>query len=215
MASDRPLLYLVDGSNALHRAYHAIRSLSNSKGFPTNAIYGFAAILRKLVREHKPTHLGIAFDISESAARKEAYAEYKAHRKPMEADLRVQIPYIKRLCEAFRMPILELDKFEADDVIATLAAKAVADGFDVVIFTTDKDFLQLVGPHVRVFHAMRERMLDEKGVEEFFGVPPGRVRDVLALMGDASDNVPGVPGIGEVGARKLVAEYGSLDAIFE
>ncbi len=213
--SDRPLLYLVDGSNALHRAYHAIRSLSNSKGFPTNAIYGFAAILRKLVREHKPTHVGIAFDISESAARKEAYAEYKAHRKPMEADLGVQIPYIKRLCEAYRMPVLELDRFEADDVIATLAAKAVDQGFEVVIFTTDKDFLQLVGPHVRVYHAMRERMLDEKGVEEFFGVPPGKVRDVLSLMGDASDNVPGVPGIGEVGARKLVQEYGSLDAILE
>ncbi len=213
--SDRPLLYLVDGSNALHRAYHAIRSLSNSKGFPTNAIYGFAAILRKLVREHKPTHVGIAFDISESAARKEAYAEYKAHRKPMEDDLRVQIPFIKKLCEAYRMPVLELDKFEADDVIATLAAKAVDQGFEVVVFTTDKDFLQLVGPHIRVYHAMRELMLDEKGVEEFFGVPPGKVRDVLALMGDASDNVPGVPGIGEVGARKLVQEYGSLDAILE
>ncbi|MGH9443297.1 MAG: DNA polymerase I [Thermoanaerobaculia bacterium] len=214
-SSERPLLYLVDGSNALHRAYHAIRSLSNSKGFPTNAIYGFAAILRKLVREHKPTHVGIAFDISASAARKEAYAEYKAHRKPMEADLGVQIPFIKKLCEAYRMPVLELDKFEADDVIATLAARAVEEGFEVVIFTTDKDFLQLVGPHVRVYHAMRERMLDEKGVEEFFGVPPERVRDVLALMGDSSDNVPGVPGIGEVGARKLVQQYGPLDSILE
>ncbi len=213
--SERPLLYLVDGSNALHRAYHAIRSLSNSKGFPTNAIYGFAAILRKLVREHKPTHVGIAFDISQSAARKEAYAQYKAQRKPMEADLGVQIPFIKRLCEAYRMPILELDKFEADDVIATLAAKAVAAGFEVVVFTTDKDFFQIVGPHVRVYHAMRERMLDEKGVEELFGVPPERVRDVLALMGDTSDNVPGVPGIGEVGARKLVQQYGSLEAILE
>jgi DNA polymerase-1 len=213
MAQGRPLLYLVDGSNALHRAYHAIRQLSNSRGFPTNAVYGFNAILRKLVREHKPTHVGIAFDISESAARKEAFADYKAHRKPMEDDLKAQIPYIKRLCEAYRMPILELDEFEADDVIATLARKAAADGFDVVVFTTDKDFLQIVGPRVRVYHAARERMLDEKGVEEFFGVPPDRVCDVLALMGDASDNVPGVPGIGEVGAKKLVREYGSVEEV--
>jgi DNA polymerase-1 len=210
---ERPLLYLVDGSNALHRAYHAIRSLSNSRGFPTNAIFGFNAILKKLIREHKPTHVGIAFDVSESTFRKEAFADYKAHRKPMEEDLQVQIPFIKRLCEAFRMPVLELDQFEADDVIATLAEKAVAEGFDVVIFTTDKDFLQLVSPRIRVYQAMREKMLDEKGVEEFFGVPPRQVGDVLALMGDASDNVPGVPGIGEVGARKLIREYGSLESL--
>jgi DNA polymerase-1 len=212
-SSNRPLLYLVDGSNALHRAYHAIRSLSNSKGMPTNAIYGFAAILRKLVREHRPTHVGVAFDVSESAARKEAFADYKAHRKPMEDDLKVQIPYIKRLCEAWRMPILEIEKFEADDVIATLAKKAASEGFDVVIFSSDKDFLQIVGPHVRVYHALREKMLDRKGVEELFGVPPDKVGDVLALMGDASDNVPGVSGIGEVGARKLIQEYGSLESL--
>jgi len=213
MPEKRPLLYLIDGSNALHRAYHAIRSLNNSKGFPTNAIYGFAAILRKLVREHKPTHVGIAFDVSASTARKAAYADYKAQRKPMEDDLAVQIPYIKRLCEAFRMPILELPAFEADDVIATLATKAAAQDFDVVLFTTDKDFLQLVGPRVRMYHAMREKMLDAPGVEEFFGVPPERVGDVLAIMGDASDNVPGVAGIGEVGARKLVQQFGSLEEI--
>ncbi|HET9794613.1 MAG TPA: DNA polymerase I [Thermoanaerobaculia bacterium] len=213
MAAKRPLLYLVDGSNALHRAFHAIRSLNNSKGFPTNAVYGFAAILRKLVREHKPTHVGIAFDISESTARKEAYADYKAQRKPMADDLAVQIPYIRRLCEAFRMPILELHGFEADDVIATLATKAAAQGIDVVLFTTDKDFLQLVGPRIRMYQAMREKMLDAAGVEEFFGVPPERVGDVLAIMGDASDNVPGVPGIGEVGARKLVQQYGSLEEV--
>ena len=211
MASDRPLLYLIDGSNALHRAYHAIRSLSNSRGFPTNAIYGFNAILRKLVREHKPTHVGIAFDSSESAARKEAYPDYKATRKAMDDDLRVQIPYIRRLTEAYRMPILELDRYEADDVLATLACKAADVGFEVVIFTTDKDFFQIVRPHIRVYHPLKERMLDEKGVEEFFGVPPEKVVDVLALMGDASDNVPGVPGIGEVGGRKLILEYGTLE----
>ncbi len=209
----RPLLYLVDGSNALHRAFHAIRSLNNSKGFPTNAVYGFAAILRKLVREHRPTHVGIAFDVSESTARKEAYADYKAQRKPMADDLAVQIPYIRRLCEAFRMPILELHGFEADDVIATLATKAAAQGIDVVLFTTDKDFLQLVGPRIRMYQAMREKMLDAAGVEEFFGAPPERVGDVLAIMGDASDNVPGVAGIGEVGAKKLVQQYGSLEEV--
>jgi len=213
MAERRPLLYLVDGSNALHRAFHAIRSLNNSKGFPTNAVYGFAAILRKLVREHKPTHVGIAFDISRSAARTEAYAEYKAQRKPMADDLAVQVPYIKRLCEAFRMPILELAQFEADDVIATLATRAAAKGFDVVVFTTDKDFLQLVGPRIRMYHAMREKMLDAAGVEEFFGVPPEKVADVLSIMGDTSDNVPGVPGIGEVGAKKLIQQYGTLEEV--
>jgi DNA polymerase-1 len=213
MTAERPVLYLIDGSNALHRAYHAIRQLSNSKGLPTNAVYGFAAILKKLIREHHPSHVGVAFDISESTARKEAFADYKANRKPMDEDLAVQIPLVRRLCEAFRMPLLELHGFEADDVIATLAKKAAAEDFDVVIFTTDKDFLQLVTPRIRVFQAARELMLDAKGVEEFFGVPPERVGDVLALMGDASDNVPGVPGIGEVTARKLVREFGGLESV--
>ncbi|MGE5278592.1 MAG: DNA polymerase I [Acidobacteriota bacterium] len=215
MAESRPTLYLVDAMSNIHRAYHAIQRLSTSSGRPTNAIYGFVTMLRKMLRERAPDYLAVAWDGPERTARHEAYADYKAHRPAMEQDLAGQLPEIRRVLEAYRIPVLELPGYEADDVIGTLATRAAAAGFDVVIVTADKDMLQLVGPGVRVFHTGREIFLDEAGVREFFGVAPHQVADVLALMGDSVDNIPGVPGVGQVTAKKWICAYGSLAGLLE
>ena len=216
MPEARPTLYLVDAMSNIHRAYHAIRGLSTKAGRPTNAVFGFVTMLRKMLREHPSEYLAVAFDRTEKTVRHEEYGNYKAHRPAMEADLASQLPEIRRACEAYRIPVLEMPGYEADDVIGTLARAGREAGFDIVIVTADKDMLQLVsGNRVRVFHTGREKFLDEAGVAEFFGVPPGQVVDVLALMGDASDNIPGVPRVGEVTAKKWIAEYGSLDGLLE
>ncbi len=213
--TERPTLYLVDSMSNIHRAYHAIQRLSTTAGKPTNAVYGFVTMLRKLLREHGPDLVAAAWDGPHRTQRHEAYAEYKANRKPMADDLASQIPDIRELLDAYRIPVLELPGFEADDVIGTLATRAAAAGSDVVIVTADKDMLQLVGPHIRVFHTGKEIFLDESGVEAFFGVRPGQVADVLALMGDSVDNIPGVPGVGQVTAKKWIAQYGSLPVLLE
>ncbi|MEX0880492.1 MAG: DNA polymerase I [Thermoanaerobaculia bacterium] len=216
MAEPRPTLYLVDAMSNIHRAYHAIRGLSTREGKPTNAVYGFVTMLKKMLREHPTDYLAVAFDRTEKTVRHEEYEAYKANRPAMEQDLAVQIPEIRRACAAYRIPILEMPGYEADDVIGTLAKRAEEAGFDVVIVTADKDMLQLVsGSRVRVFHTGREKFLDEKGVAEFFGASPAQVVDVLALMGDTSDNIPGVPRVGEVTAKKWISEYGSLDRLLE
>ncbi|HSS45066.1 MAG TPA: 5'-3' exonuclease H3TH domain-containing protein, partial [Thermoanaerobaculia bacterium] len=206
-------LYLIDAMSNIHRAYHAIQRLSTSAGRPTNAVYGFVTMLRKTLREHSPDYIAVAFDRAEKTVRHEAFAGYKANRPAMPEDLAVQIPEIRRACEAYRIPVLEMPGYEADDVIGTIARKATAGGPETVIVTADKDMLQLVGPHIRVFHTGRERLLDEEGVREFFGVPPRQVADVLALMGDSSDNVPGVPRVGEVTAKKWITQYGDLSSL--
>jgi DNA polymerase-1 len=208
-------LYLIDAMSNIHRAYHAIQRLSTSAGRPTNAVYGFVTMLRKMLREHGPDYLVVAWDGPERTKRHEAYAEYKANRAPMQDDLAVQLPQIRQVLEAYKIPILELAGFEADDVIGTLALRAAGAGFDVVIVTADKDMLQLVRPGVRVFHTGREIFLDEPGVREFFGVEARQVADVLALMGDSVDNVPGVPGVGAVTAKKWISTYGSLGELLE
>jgi DNA polymerase I len=213
MAEAAPKLYLVDAMSNIHRAYHAIQRLSTTAGRPTNAIYGFVTMLRKMLREHSPDYLAVAWDGPEKTVRHEAYAEYKANRPTMADDLATQLPAIRSILQAYRIPVLELPGYEADDVIGTLSKKASAMGFDVVIVTADKDMLQLVGPRVRVFHTGREKFLDEAGVREFFGVAPGQVADVLALMGDSVDNIPGVPRVGEVTAKKWIADYGDLPTL--
>ena len=213
--SERPRLYLIDGFSNIFRAFYAIRNLSSSKGEPTNAVFGFLQMLRKLLRDEQPDHLGIAMDVSSDTVRKERYEDYKANRKPMPEDLRPQIPWIREVVEAYHIPLLELPRYEADDVLGTLAKKATAAGYDVVLVSPDKDLMQLVGDGVYLHHTGRDKLYDAAGVAEDFGVPPERVVDVLALMGDASDNVPGVPGIGEKGAKKLITEYGSLDVLLE
>jgi DNA polymerase I len=208
-------LFLIDGYSTIFRAFYALPGLSNSKGQPTNATLGFARILHKLLREEKPDLVGVALDTGRDTVRAERFEGYKANRSPMPDDLRVQIPFIRRTIEALHIPILEIQRWEADDVIGTLAKKAAAAGFEVVLVTADKDFMQLVGPGIRLYHTMREKLYDEALVAADFGVPPEQVVDVLALMGDSIDNVPGVPGIGEKGAKNLIQEYGSLEALLD
>ncbi len=209
----RPRLFLIDGYSNIFRAFYAIRNLSNSRGEPTNAVYGFVNMLRKLLREERPDHVGVALDVSRRTVRSDRYEEYKANRKPMPEDLRPQVPKIREALAAYRIPVLEMTDYEADDVLGTLACKAAGEGYDVVLVSADKDLMQLVGPHVRFYHTGREKYYDAAAVEEDFGLPPEKVVDVLALMGDSVDNVPGVPGIGEKGAKQLIAEFGSLEEL--
>ncbi len=208
-------LFLIDGYSTIFRAFYAIRGLTTSSGAPTNAIYGFINMLRKLLREEEPQFLGIALDVGRATVRTEAYAEYKANRAPMPEDLKVQMPAIRRVIEAFRIPILELERYEADDVIGTLGRKAQDAGYEVTIVSADKDLFQLVGERVSLLHTGREKIYDPALVEQDFGARPEQVVDVLALVGDKVDNVPGVPGIGQKGALTLIKEYGDLEALLE
>ncbi|MDX1644249.1 MAG: DNA polymerase I [Thermoanaerobaculia bacterium] len=215
MAASRERLFLIDGYSNIFRAYYAIRNLSNSKGQETNAVYGFVNMLRKLMREEAPELIGVALDVSGDTLRKERYEEYKANRKPMPDDLVPQIPWIRQAIEAYRIPIREEEGYEADDVLGTLAAKAAERGYEVVLVSADKDLMQLVSPHVKLYHTGRDKLYGPEEVEEDFGVRPERVVDVLALEGDSSDNVPGVKGIGRKGAVALLEEFGSLEELLE
>ena len=212
------MLYLIDGSSQMYRAFHApVRTaeggfLRNAQGRPTNAVYIFVTMLRKLLSEHRPEYIAASFDLPGRTFRDELAADYKANRAPMPDELAEQIPMVHAACEALGVPILTSERYEADDVIGTLAEKAAATGFEVAIVTGDKDFFQLVRPGISVFNPRDDgTWYNEEGVKERFGVPPDRVVDVLALMGDTIDNIKGVPGIGEKGARELIATYGSLE----
>jgi DNA polymerase-1 len=209
-------VFLIDGSSQMYRAFHAIRGLSAPDGRPTNAVFGFVTMLRKLIADHRPALIAAAFDVRGPTFRNELAADYKANRAPMPPDLREQVPHVHEACEALGVPVLTHATFEADDVIGTLAAQARVAGFDVAIVTGDKDFFQLVRDGVSVFNPRDPgTWYDAGGVQVKFGVGPEQVIDVLALMGDAVDNVKGVPGIGEKGARELIAAHGSLDALLE
>ena len=213
-----PRLFLVDGTGFAFRSYYAIRSgMSTSKGQPTNAVYGFARILLKILREQQPTHIVMAFDAGGGTFRNEMYAEYKATRQETPEDLRSQLPLMTALVEAFDIPVLRVPGVEADDVIGTLARRAEDAGMDAVIVSGDKDLLQLVSERVCVYDPSKGDAgiwYTPAEVRERFGVEPERVIDVLALMGDASDNVPGIRGIGEKTATKLLETYGSLDDLY-
>jgi DNA polymerase-1 len=212
----RKRLFLIDGMSHIYRAYYAIRNLSNSKGMPTNAVFGFTSMLRKLIEDQAPDYLGVAFDLEGPTVRHEKYGGYKAKRKPMPPDLIQQIPYIRKVCEAFRVPVIGHEGYEADDVIGTLSRKAAERGLEIYIVTSDKDMLQLVSENVYVLDAMKDNLiLDSSKVEERLGVRPDQVVDLLGLWGDASDNIPGAPGIGEKGAKELIREFGSIDALLD
>ncbi len=211
----KPTLFIIDGSNNLYRAYYAIRNLTNSAGFATNAVYGFTQMLRKLLKDHKPDNIAVAFDEGRETARTARFQDYKKDRKPMPDDLSVQIPYLYEVLEGFRIPIIRSSEWEADDFIGSLACSARDRGYQVVIATSDKDFFQLVGDGISFYHTGREVMYDAKSVEEVFGLPPDKVVDVMAIWGDAIDNIPGVPGIGEKGAKALIQQFGSLDGLYE
>ena len=209
-------VFLIDGSSQMYRAYHAIRGLTAPDGRPTNAVFGFVNMLRKLIADHRPPLIAAAFDVRGPTFRNELAADYKANRAPMPPDLREQVPHVHEACAALGVPVLTHETFEADDVIGALAVRARAAGFEVAVVTGDKDFFQLVGDGVSVFNPRDPgTWYDAAGVEEKFGVRPERVIDVLALMGDSVDNVKGVPGIGEKGARELIAAHGALDDLLE
>jgi DNA polymerase I len=211
----RPSLFLVDGSNNVYRSYFAIRGLTNSAGLATNAVYGFTTTLKKLLKDHDPGYIAVAFDIGSAKTRHEAFADYKKDRRPMPDDLAVQLPLVNEVLDGFHIPVIGVEDWEADDLIGTLACTARDRGFDVVIATSDKDFFQLVGDGIKLYHTGREVLYDASGVTEAFGVPPDKVVEVMAIMGDAIDNIPGVPGIGEKGAKTLIQQYGSLENIYE
>ena len=198
----------------MYRAYHAIRGLTRSDGKSTNATYGFITMLRKLLADHQPQYIAASFDVRGTTFRTAIAADYKATRSPMPGDLVEQVPWVHEACEALGVPILTSEGYEADDVIATLATKAAVNGMQSAIVTGDKDFFQLVGDGIKVYNPRDEgTWYDADGVLQKFGVAPAQVCDVLALMGDSIDNVKGVPGIGEKGARDLIATYGSLEAL--
>ncbi len=213
-------IYLIDGTAYIHRAYHAIRGLSNSTGLPTNATFGFARMLLKLIEDRHPRYAGMFFDAKGPTFRHEMYSDYKANRPPMPDDMAVQIPYIKKIAAAFQFPIVEMQGFEADDLIGTYARIAESKGFTVVMVTGDKDFIQLVTDQAIIWDPMKEATIDARFVKKSYGVEPHQMIDVMGLAGDTSDNIPGVPGIGQKTAlhliqnhRTMVELYASIDSI--
>src|SRR5512134_3888554 len=208
-----PTLVLVDGFSYLYRAFHALPDLRTSQGEPTGALRGVLSMLRRMVLDGKPDYFAVVFDAPGRTFRDDWYPEYKANRTPMPDDLGKQIEPLHTLIRAHGWPLLMIDGVEADDVIGTLARSAKAQGIDTLISTSDKDFAQLVEPGIRCVNTMSNEALDEAGVIAKFGVRPDQVLDLLALTGDAIDNVPGVPKVGPKTAAKLLAEYGSLEGV--
>ncbi|HIJ96313.1 MAG TPA: DNA polymerase I, partial [Desulfuromonadales bacterium] len=208
-------LYLVDGSSYIYRAYFAIRHLSSPSGFPTNAIYGFIQMLLKLLKDYDPRHVAVVFDAGRITFRTDLYPQYKANRAAMPDDLRIQMEPIREVVRAFNIPTLELQGFEADDIIGTLAGRFAASGGRVVVVTGDKDLMQIVTERVTLLDTMKMKESGIADVVERFGVKPELVIDILGLAGDTSDNIPGVPGIGEKTAAKLIAEFKSLDELLD
>ena len=213
MSAEKETLFLLDGSSYIYRAYFAIRHLSSPKGFPTNALYGFTQMLLKVMKDHAPAHVAVIFDAGKHTFRNELFPAYKATRATMPEDLAQQIEPIKQMVRAFNIPALQLPGFEADDIIGTMARQCEAQGLRCVVVTGDKDLMQIVTENVTLLDTMKEKSIGLAEVREKFGVDPDRVVDVLGLWGDASDNIPGVPGIGEVTAKKLLQEFGSLDEL--
>jgi DNA polymerase-1 len=215
MSTRPPRLYLVDGSSYIYRAFFALPPLSSPSGLPTNAVYGFTTMLLKLLSEAKPQYMAVVFDAPGTTFRDEMFDAYKANRVAMPDDLTSQVPFIHEVVRAFRLHTLIVPSVEADDVIATLVTRLTADGIGCVVVTADKDLMQLVGPEVRLWDTMRDRWVDAAAVEARLGVSPSQVVDVIALMGDAVDNIPGVKGIGEKTAAALIRHFGSLEAVLD
>jgi DNA polymerase-1 len=208
-------IYLIDGSSYIYRAYHAIAPLTNSKGVATNAVLGFVKMVQKLINEHGPKYLAIAFDSKGPVFRHDLYKEYKANRPPMPEDLREQLPYIKEFVRASNILMLEEAEVEADDILASIAVRYTKKGYRVVIVSGDKDLLQLVDDSVAMYDPMKNKVMDQAEVKKKYGVRPDQLLDFFALVGDSADNVPGVPGVGPKTAEKLITDYGSLDGLYE
>lgn len=213
-AGDVPrTLYLVDGTAQLFRAYFAIRGLTNDDGLPTNATFGFTSMLRKLLVDRKPDAIAVAWDLPGDVFRHESFPDYKANRPPAPEDLNVQVPYAKEVCDALGVRSVEQASYEADDLIATYAHAARAEGWKVVVVASDKDLLQLVEDGIDVYNPTKDVQMDAEGVREQFGTGPEYVRDVLGLQGDSVDNIPGVPGVGGKTALGMVNTYGHVDDV--
>ena len=210
-------LYLVDATAFCYRAFYALPGLSTSFGQPTGAIYGFINMLNKILKENNPEFLAVCFDVSRNTFRQKKFAEYKLKRPPMPDGLSSQMPFIKEVISAYNLAMYELEGYEADDVVATLAAKAKAQGLSVTIISSDKDILQLVDKDTVVFSPYKDEgaIYDHKKVLERFGIKPKQISDIIALMGDDVDNIPGVPGVGEKTAKELLAEFDSIDDIYQ
>ncbi|MBI3017061.1 MAG: DNA polymerase I [Deltaproteobacteria bacterium] len=208
-------LCLIDGSSQFYRAFFAIRPLTTSKGLHVNAVYGFTTMLLKVLKDLKPDYVSIVFDSAKKTFRHDLYSDYKANRAEMPDDLVEQIPYIKTVVGGFNILALEKEGYEADDIIGTVCQRFKKEGLDIVIISSDKDLMQLIDPHVMLYDTMRDRKIKEPEVKEKFGVTPDRVIDVLGLMGDSSDHVPGVPGIGPKTAAELIQKFGSMEAVLK
>ena len=212
---NKDIIYLIDGSAYLYRAFHAIRNLSNSRGLPTNATFGFTRMLLKLIKEKSPRYMGMFFDVKGPTFRHEIYDQYKANRPPMPEDMAVQIPWIKKVVAALGIPIIEKKGYEADDLIGTCAGQAENQGVNVVMVTGDKDFMQLVTDHCIIHDPMKDKTIDRQAILSEFNLDPPQIIDMLGLAGDTSDNIPGVPGVGPKTAMKLLAAYGSIQGIYD
>ncbi len=208
-------LVLIDASGFVFRAFHALPPMTRPDGTPVNAVFGFSQMLSRLLATHAGTHLGVVFDAGRTTFRNEIFPAYKAHRPEPPPELGPQFALVREATAAFGAPGLEVDGWEADDVIASYARAAVAAGGRVTIVSSDKDLMQLVGERVVMQDPIKQKLIGPAEVVEKFGVPPERVVDVQALMGDSVDNVPGVPGIGPKTASQLVAEFGSLDGVLD
>jgi DNA polymerase-1 len=215
MSQERETLYVIDGSSYIHRAYHAMGGLTNSKGFPTGAVFGFTAMLMKTLKDKSPKRIVVVFDAKGKTFRHDVYPEYKANRPSMPEDLRLQIPKIYDVVQNYGIPSLAVEGYEADDIVATLTRLATGKQWDVVIISSDKDLMQLVGDNVSMWDPQRDVVYDAAAVKAKFGVDPRHLLDFMALTGDSSDNVPGVPGIGPKTASQLINQFGSLDALYE
>ncbi|MBU1397281.1 MAG: DNA polymerase I [Proteobacteria bacterium] len=212
--SKNKTLFLIDGSAYIYRAYHAIRGLTNSKGFPTNAVFGFTRMLLKLIEDRAPEYVVMFFDAKGPTFRHEIYKDYKANRPPMPEDLSVQIAHIKDVTAGFNIPVIEMPGFEADDLIGTLGRMAEKAGFSVVMVTGDKDFVQLVTDRAVVWDPMKDKTIDLQAVRKTYGVEPNQMIDVMGLSGDSTDNIPGVPGIGPKTALELIKKFGSMQHLY-
>jgi 5'-3' exonuclease len=211
--SGGPRLVLVDGSASLYRAFHALPPLATQQGLPTHAVLGFATMLLKLLREERPAAAGVIFDGPGPTPRHREFAEYKAQRPHMPDSLVRQLAYVHRFLEALRMPMLALPGEEADDVLGTLARRGVEAGYEVVVVTGDKDLLQVVGDRIVVREPLKAGATGPQEVSQRYGLPPERLCDYFALIGDHIDNIPGVPGVGQKTARELVQRFGTTEAL--
>src|SRR5438552_5702412 len=210
-----PLFLIVDGMSQAYRAYFAIRGLASSQGLPTNAVYGFAIMLKRVLEKYPTDYIAVALDSPERTARHAQYEFYKATRKKMPPDLSQQLPYIRRFCEAMRISVLEIPGHEADDIIASVSTQALAAGLYPVVVTLDKDLYQLIDTILVLNTSKDDLIVDREKVRELFGVTPEQIPDLLALWGDSSDNIPGAPGIDEKGARELIQKFDSIEKLID